>query len=105
MALDDKPHLSPINIDTKCELLRQLWGVNTNPSTFYESDLNYDAYFAFYTDQCQSALHDGGRHASIRSHRDILEISQHIKNNVERTVIKQIISSKFPVPKPSNEDE
>ncbi|KAE8441857.1 hypothetical protein EG329_004212 [Mollisiaceae sp. DMI_Dod_QoI] len=104
MALDDRIQFSP-SIDAKCELLRHLWGINVHQSTYYTGDLNYDVYFAFYTDQCQKALYDGGTHASVRSHQDIVEITHHIKNNLDRTSIKQIISSKLSVPKPHNEDE
>ncbi|KUJ18927.1 uncharacterized protein LY89DRAFT_696318 [Mollisia scopiformis] len=103
-ALDDKVH-AILNIHTKCEILRQLRDININPSSFYSGDLNYDVYFSFYTDQCQKALYDGGRHASVRSHRDILEIARHVKNNVDRISIRDMISLKLSVPKPQNEDE
>jgi hypothetical protein len=104
IALDHKIHIAP-NVHTKCEILRQLWNINVQHSTFYNGDLNYDVYFNFYTDQCQKALYDGGRHASVRSHRDILEISHYIKNSMDRDCIKQIISSRLSSPKPVNEDE
>lgn len=42
---------------------------------------------------------------SVRTHRDIIQIAQHLKGSLERDAIKQILGSKPPAPKPANEDE
>lgn len=104
-SLDSGLQHSPISVATKCEILRHLWDVDVQPFTYYDSGLDFDAYFSYYTEQCSDALHDGGRHVSVRTHRDIVQITHHIKSSLDRNSIKQILSSELPVPKPANEDE
>lgn len=103
-SLDTLIHVSPISIDAKCEILRHLWDLDVYPSQFYDSDCDYDIYFSYYTEQCSDALHDGGRHVSVRKHRDIVDIAAQIKDSLTRDAIKQKLRSKLSVPKPANED-
>jgi hypothetical protein len=104
-TLDSSIQLSPISVDTKCEILHYLWNRDVQTSRYYDGDLNYDPFFSYYIDQCADALHDGGRHVSIRTHRDIIEVAQHLKSGLTRDAIKKIIGSKLSIPKPTNEDE
>jgi hypothetical protein len=67
--------------------------------------VNYDAYFAYYTEQCNLALHDGGRHTLVRTHRDIILIAQQLNADTSREKIKGVLGSRLPFPRPKNEDE
>ncbi|PQE16259.1 fad-type 2 protein [Rutstroemia sp. NJR-2017a WRK4] len=96
--------LSPISVDTKCEILKNLWNLDLIPSQFYDSHFDYEIYFAYYTDQCSLALHDGGRHILLRTHRDVVDIASHIKCSLSREDIVQILHSKFPTTLPSSKD-
>ncbi|KAG4431413.1 hypothetical protein IFR05_013105 [Cadophora sp. M221] len=104
-TLDSLVQLSPISLDTKCEIMLHLWDLTIQPSQFYDSDLDFDTYFRHYSEQCSDALYDGGRHVSIRTHRDIIEIAQNIKAGQERSAIKNCLSPKLSQPKPTNEEE
>ncbi len=104
-SLDSSVQLSPISLDTKCEILKHLWGLDVYPGQFYDSDLDFDVYFRHYSEQCSDALYDGGRHISIRTHRDIISIAQAMKMGQPRTAIKDTLGPKLSQPKPANEDE
>ena len=104
-AADSSVHLSPINIETKCWILKQLWDISVLPSQYYVSDIDYDAYFSSYTRQCNDALHDGGRHVSIRTHRDVINIAQCLRSSQMRGAVKDMLRSKMRTPKPANEEE
>lgn len=104
-SLDSSIQFSPINTETKCEILNQLWGITIRPSQYYTSDLDFNTYFSYYTEQCNDALHDGGRHVSVRTHRDILNITQDLKNSQTREAVKSTLGSKMRTPRPANEDE
>jgi hypothetical protein len=104
-SLDSSMQLSPISVDTKCEILNSLWDLDLNPPQFYNSDLDYDIYFAYYTDQCSLALHDGGRHILVRTHRDVIDIAGYLKCSTSRENIVRILHSKLPTMLPSNHEE
>ena len=105
LARDSLAHSIQLDpgISTKCEILNNLWDLNIDSTTFYNGDFNYDSYFAYYTEQCSLALHDAGKHISARTHRDIIEITRHLKNQLTRDAIKQLLRAKLPVPKPGND--
>ncbi len=106
-SLDHSVQLLPININAKCEILNQLWDLNVSPEKYYENDLQlqYDIYFAYYSEQCSIALYDGGRHVLVRTHRDVVDIAQRLKGSKERGTIKGFLRSKLDTPKPANENE
>ncbi|RDL35111.1 Uncharacterized protein BP5553_07042 [Venustampulla echinocandica] len=104
-SLDSSIHLPVTSVETKHEILRHLWDFDVCPSHFYDIYHDYDAYFSYYTEQCSDALHDGGRHVSVRTHNDIVQIAQHLKNSVNRNSVRQILGYELPLPKPANEDE
>jgi hypothetical protein len=103
--LESSVQLSPISIETKCEILNHLWGLTVRPSQYYNSDFAFDTYFSYYTAQCNDALHDGGRHVSVRMHGDVITIAQDLKSSQTRAAIKSTLASKMRTPRPANEDE
>lgn len=103
--LESSVQFSPISIETKCAILNQLWGITVGPSQYYNSDLDFDAYFSYYTRQCNDSLHDGGRHVSVRTHRDVVNIAQDLKTSQTRAAIKSNLALKMRTPRPANEDE
>lgn len=103
--LDSPVQLSTISLETKCAILDRLWGMKVQPSEFYKSDLHFDLYFRYYSQRCEAALYDGGRHVSVRIHRNIIDIAEDIKADLDRKAIKSNLSLKLSWPKPANEDE
>ncbi|KAL2008720.1 hypothetical protein VTN00DRAFT_6914 [Thermoascus crustaceus] len=47
------------------------------------------SYFEYYTSQSDIALHDCGRHVSVRTHQDIIEISDYLRQGLTRDAIEQ----------------
>ncbi|PQE14151.1 fad-type 2 protein [Rutstroemia sp. NJR-2017a BVV2] len=78
--------------------MNQLWNLNLSLTQFQsETDsLDHEIYFRYYAEQCNQALHDAGRHTSAREHRDIIEVSQHFKDNLHRNDIFQKLMAKLP---------
>lgn len=98
-------HLAIKCPSTKCEILSSMWDLNIDSTIFHDSDCNYDAYFMYYQEQCNLALHDNGRHIWARTHRDLIEVIRLLKNQLTRHVIKQLLRSKLAQPRPLNEEE
>jgi hypothetical protein len=103
-SLDSSIQLSPISVDTKCEILKNLCNLALTPHQFYNNDSDYEIYFTYYTDQCSLALHDGGRHILLRTHRDVIDIASYIKGSLSCESIVQILYSKFPTTSSSNKE-
>lgn len=54
--------------------------------------VDYEPFFEYYLDQCTHALRDRGKHVSVRTHRDILEIAELVKNpaNTREDVVRKL---------------
>lgn len=60
------------------------------------SELDLGPYFAYYSAQCNQALHDGGRSTSATVHRHILEIVDRLKMPMTRDAIRQYVPGSCP---------
>ena len=58
-------------------------------------------YFKYYNYQCGLALHDYGNHISARTHQEIMNVAQHLKEPLRRGEIQALL----PKPTPPNEIE
>lgn len=103
-SLDDLMHRTLTSSTTALELLAQLWRHDAS-SKLDSQELDIEAYFAYHKKQCSHALHDGGRHISVRTHRNILEIAENLEQGLSRETIKRRLSPKLADPKPANENE
>jgi hypothetical protein len=83
-----------ISAELQTTVANGLWG--TPPKRLFNgepsSQLELGPYFAYYADQCNQALHDGGRSTSARVHRDILSISNLLKESMERDEVRERVS-------------
>lgn len=61
---------------------------------------DFDAYIAYYRRQCITALHDNGRHVSVKTHRDIIQVADQVKLNKTLEEIRVLLGSKTPGPNP-----
>src|SRR5436305_6305842 len=80
--LDDPIHRMPTSHTNALELLTQLWSSDASPKSD-DKDIDVEAYSTYHKKQCSYALHDGGRHISARTHRDILEIAKDLGQDVK----------------------
>lgn len=69
--------------ETKQAVAAALWDT---PGSEVEPCLDF--YFRYYAKQCELiALHDGGSHASVKTHQDIITIAQLLKESRSRDEI------------------
>jgi hypothetical protein len=87
-SLDDLIHRTPSSPATTRELLTQLWSRDAS-SKLGDQELDLEAYLVYHRKQCSHALHDGGRHISARTHRDILEIAEVLEEGLSRETIRE----------------
>jgi hypothetical protein len=85
------------------QILMHLWSRDAS-SSLSTDDFDLEAYPAYHQKQCCCALHDGGRHISARTHRDILAIAEDLNQGLSKEDIKGRLSSKLADPKPTNEN-
>jgi len=104
-TLDDYLHRPVLLASSRIAIINQLWGLNYGPRHSESNNAKYDSYFAYYTEQCNLALHDGGRHISARTHRDIVEIVQHIREPLSRISIRENLRLQLTRRRPENENE
>ncbi|TEY69578.1 hypothetical protein BOTCAL_0112g00160 [Botryotinia calthae] len=95
-----------LSIQAKCAIVSQLFrGVGVSTAIGRSDVPDYELYFTYYTEQCNQALHDGGRHISARTHRDIVETSEHFKSGASRGDIIQILMAKLPTHRQTTDGE
>ncbi|ORY17108.1 hypothetical protein BCR34DRAFT_622064 [Clohesyomyces aquaticus] len=100
MSLDSSVLDSPLPLSIENAIIDCCWGAV--PTLNQHGDLR--AYWSFYSKECENALHDGGRHTTVRTHRDILDIVKLLKNDTPRGEIRQSLRSKLSKTH-QNEDE
>jgi hypothetical protein len=103
-SLDDLISRTPTSPTTTLELLTKLWSRDAC-SKSDNQELDPEAYLAYHKKQCGHALHDGGRHISARTHRDILAIAEDLEEGLPRETIRGRLRSKLADPKLANESE
>lgn len=97
---------SPLSSQAKCAIVSQLFGgVGVGTANMQSDGLDHEMYFMYYTEQCNQALHDGGRHVSARTHRDIVKTSEKFKNGVSREDIIQVLTATLPTHRQASDME
>lgn len=64
----------PATPQARAEIVHHLWRRRCGPS-LRTNDCDWDAYFAYYTRECNAALVNGGIYLSARSHHDLVRIA------------------------------
>lgn len=82
-SIDGSLHNQP-SIPTQNQILRSFWNVGLAPNVRGQSRINSSSYFSYYVAECCHALHDQGRHVSVRTHQDILWIVPGLNQNHQR---------------------
>jgi len=86
-TLDGDPRVRVTSIELQRLISRGLWYVGGSGVHDAESDIQIepasDAYFGYYAEQSRQFLSDGGRHATVRTHQDILDAAEQIQRDLE----------------------
>ncbi|KAL9582190.1 MAG: hypothetical protein Q9212_003444 [Teloschistes hypoglaucus] len=89
LALERPLHVGPISDQTKAKVVSAFWDLAQGDIENSKVTESLKPYFEYYLEQANIALHERGRHVSVASHNDIIEIVQALKDDVP---IDQIIS-------------
>ncbi|EPE36969.1 hypothetical protein GLAREA_09132 [Glarea lozoyensis ATCC 20868] len=91
-----------IDEETKACIVNSLWGLDSGSSHHCvpKTASNYGSYFNYYMEQCDTAGHDNRRYLSVRTHQDVVDIVNHIKTNINRDDLSQVLKAKWPHPDP-----
>ena len=86
-------------------IIDSLWRPDASPKRLFNGESgsrpSLDVYFRYFSNQCRLiALHDNGRHVSVRTFKHILDIVRLLKKeNLDRDAIKGAIPKLFGVEK------
>src|SRR3954470_13923552 len=79
MPLTDAP-TAVLDDPTQRDLVETLWPRQATTASiqldFHE--LDWSAYFNYYSQECEQWCHSNGNYVSVRTHQDILTIAQRI---------------------------
>lgn len=105
VTLDSSIQQFPQSWETRYQIMQSFWDSDGSFSEFENDHRQCDKYFSYYAEQCRLALHDGGRHIFVRTHRDIVELATHLKRPTTRTDLKEALRRKLPLPPPDNAED
>lgn len=98
-------HLPPVR-EARCAIINSLWQCNTSFEKYIQDNQGWESFFEYYSQQCTAALHDGGSRMMIRTHQDLVETINHVKDGREtRSSIKTRLRSKINSPEPEESEE
>ena len=92
-SLDRNIYIWPFDNCVKHDIVENLWTGDLgskDKSTIPGTD---DAYLEYYSEQCKLALHDRGKHISVRTQQDIIDIVRLLRDSHTRESIKREIRS------------
>jgi hypothetical protein len=85
--LDEALH-EPVTLDTRADIVLRLWR-NQTPNTLSFENRDWDAYFAYYTRECNFALVDQGTHISSRTHEDLVTTAHLLEDEQTEDGVRQ----------------
>lgn len=97
--------ISLLNTDPQAgqEITDLFWGKGSN-QRLGGLDINLASFWNYFIRECKDALHDGGRHIALRTHRDVVEVAAQLQAGLTRDEIKDNLRTKLTTPH-DNEDE
>ncbi|KAI4194344.1 MAG: hypothetical protein LQ350_007820 [Teloschistes chrysophthalmus] len=71
----------------KAGIISAFWGLAPDDIEKSNATASLETYFEYYLEQANIALHERGRHVSVASHNDVIEIVQALKDDVPKDQI------------------
>jgi hypothetical protein len=97
--LDVKLQKTPIDAATRADIINGLWP--RKPSLrLHQDDLDWNAYFAYYTRQSVQ-----WNHASARTHQDVIDTARLLEQLASRGSIKDVLKANSGSLKPAEDDD
>ncbi|KAF2114843.1 hypothetical protein BDV96DRAFT_600015 [Lophiotrema nucula] len=89
---------------TRFEIVRSLWPRQPTLALQYD-DLDWNAYFDYYKQECDDALHDQGRHVSLRTHEEIAWLAGHLQEHRTGVDLNPVLRSKLTQQRTQDEED
>lgn len=93
----------PLSLDVKAGIIRALWEGAPQVRLSGIDEGSFGPYFAHYTQECNLALHDCGRHVSARKHEDIARVVELLRARLDRQAIFEQLQVELGGLAPENE--
>ena len=87
-SLDNSLQKVPISPTIKNDIVLNFWDFDIAASKRSCAITALEHYFKYYTAQSDLALHDRGRYISIRTHQEVIRISDLLKQGIERQELR-----------------
>lgn len=87
--LKDPIQWMPNSTEFRRDIALRLWDFDIDETPLPYGLLNLDAYFRYQTQQADLFMHDTGQHVLVRTHQHVIEISQILKDDLDRTQAQQ----------------
>jgi len=101
-SLQHNLHETPFNRQTRLYIFERLW----RGSSIQKAPIPIlDAYFEYYESQCLHALHERGRHLTVRTHEHIMQVARELERDQPKEAIKDNLTKLFESRDPTNKDE
>jgi hypothetical protein len=106
-SVDSPISVFPISISTKCAILKEFWGFTVPQSQADNILREFDAYFAYYQEECRLAqMYIGSSgYLSTRTHRDICGIVKYLRQGMARDIIRTTLITELPPPVPTDAEQ
>ena len=86
-SVDSPLQIRPQTDAVKVQIVSTYWNAQCTANDQLKKCRWLELYFDYYKEQTTIALHELGRHASVRSHRDVMEIVELLKSQSSRQQI------------------
>jgi hypothetical protein len=95
---------TPIDIKVQNEIIGNLFS-RKSTLRLQPDDLDWTPFFKYYSQQCNQALRERGKHVLARTHQDIIDIVHHLESQLSKEEIKEILQPRLKTPKALEEED
>jgi hypothetical protein len=101
----DSIQRTPTAQQFKREIALRLWNFDIDDTLLPYRPLTLEVYFRYYLRQADLFMHDAAHHISVRTHHDILKVSEILNRNLGRTEVREKACSQVLPNKGADQDE
>jgi hypothetical protein len=80
----------PVTPQARVEIVQHIWRDRAG-SLFRDTHLDWDAFFAYYTHECNVALFNQGAHIAARTHHDLLRTAHLLEDESTENEISEML--------------
>ena len=95
---------TPLSPETRAAITSQLWTCQPADQSLHRPEADLESFWTYYSKECARALHNGGRHVALRTHRDVSDCARKLKGGMLRNDVKTELQANLSTLH-ANEDE